>query len=258
MRFLAILTLACAIAAPAQTQPPKRKKLLAIGAVKGWQHDSTSHALATIEQLGQQTGLWDTYIRTDTQLITKQKFDRNNVRNLDFFDAVMFYTSGELDLNDEQKAALLAFVKEDGKGFLGAHSATDTFYQWQGYGDLIGAWFDQHPWNQVKVKINVEDRNFAATRHFPASFEIYDEIYQFKLPYSREKLHVIMSVDPATVDLANPRVHRKDKDFAVTWTQEPGKGRVFYTSLGHREEVWDRQDVRQMWIEAIKWAAAIR
>ncbi|HZT33344.1 MAG TPA: ThuA domain-containing protein [Bryobacteraceae bacterium] len=249
--LLGILLLCTVAAAPAQ-----RKKLLAIGEVKGYQHDSVSHALATLEKLGRQTELWDTYIRTDSQLITKKKLEAN-AKNLDYFDAVFFYTTGELDLDAEQKASLLSFVRDDGKGFLGAHSATDTFYQWPEYGDLIGAYFDQHPWNQVHVGIRVEDRNFPATAHFSPYFAIYDEIYQFKAPYSRDKLHILMSVDPKTVDLNNPRVHRTDHDFAVTWTHNYGKGRVFYSSLGHREEVWDRSDIQTMWIEALKWAMRI-
>src|SRR5581483_2517934 len=135
---------ACAGISPSQEQATRRKKLLAIGEVKGYQHDSVSHALATLEKLGRQTELWDTYIRTDSQLITKKKLEAN-AKNLDYFDAVFFYTTGELDLDAEQKASLLSFVRDDGKGFLGAHSATDAFYQWPEYGDLIGAYFDQHP-----------------------------------------------------------------------------------------------------------------
>jgi type 1 glutamine amidotransferase len=192
-------------------------------------------------------------LRTDTQLVTKKKLD-GNAKNLNYFDAVMFYTTGELDMDDEQKAALLSFVKEDGKGFLGTHSATDTFYNWPEYGELIGGYFNEHPWWQVKVKIKVEDPTFPAMKAFPPTFEIYDEIYQFKDPYSRDKLRVLMSVDPSSVDLTNPRVHRTDKDFAVTWVHSYGKGRVFYSSLGHREEVWDRPDIQTMWTEAVKRA----
>jgi type 1 glutamine amidotransferase len=251
--LLASLLMTLGICGSAQAQTPARKKLLFIGEVKGFEHDSVSHAMATIEKLGQQSGLWDTYLRTDSELLTKRKLE-GNAKNLNYFDAVMFYTTGELDLNDEQKAALLSFVKEDGKGFLGTHSATDTFYKWLEYGDLIGGYFNEHPWMQVHCEINVEDRAFPATKHFPAHFPIFDEIYQFKDPYSREKVRVLMSVDPASVDLKNPRVHRTDQDFAVTWVHQFGKGRVFYSSLGHREEIWDRPDIQQMWTEAVKWA----
>src|SRR5579883_3238778 len=95
------------LAAGAQVQPP-RKKLLAIGEVQGFEHDSVSHALATVEKLGRQTQLWDTYIRTDNELLTKAKLTHGNARNLNYFDAVLFYTTGDLGLNDQQKKDLLS------------------------------------------------------------------------------------------------------------------------------------------------------
>ena len=69
----------------------------------------------------------------NTQLITKKKLD-GNARNLNYFDAIYLYTTGELPLDDEQKAALLSFVHDDGKGIIGGHSAIDTFYKWPEFG----------------------------------------------------------------------------------------------------------------------------
>jgi type 1 glutamine amidotransferase len=235
-------------------EAPKRKKLLAIGQSKGFEHDAVSHGLATLWKIGQDSGLWDTYIRTDTELITKKKLG-NNAKNLDYFDAVVFYTTLELDLTADQKSDLLSFVKDDGKGFLGTHSATDTFYQWPEYGEMIGGYFDGHPWHQ-KITVNVEDRTFPATAHFPKSFEITDEIYQFK-QFSRDRVRVLMSVDNNSIDLTKKGVNRTDKDFAVTWARNYGKGRVFYSSLGHREEVWNRPEIQKMWLEGVKWAMSI-
>ena len=249
---LLLAALLLSIPAWTQGQPPK-KKLLAIGEVKGFEHDSVSHGLATLEKLGRQTGLWDTYIRTDNELLTKQKLAAGNAKNLDFFDAVIFYTTGDLGLTDQQKKDLISFVHDDGKGFLGIHSATDTYYNWPEYGEMVGGYFNEHPWGQVHCTIRTEDKSFPATAHFPASFPFYDEMYQFKEPYSRDKLRVLMSIDPASVDLSNPRVHRTDQDFAVTWVHNYGKGRVFYSSLGHRDEVWDLPDIQKMWIEGVKW-----
>ena len=103
------------------------------------------------------------------------------------------------------------------------------------------------------MRVNVEDRTFPATRDFPASFEITDEIYQFK-DFSRDRVRVLMSIDPTSVDLTKKTVHRTDKDFAVTWVRNYGKGHVFYSSLGHEEQVWDRPDIQHMWVEAMKWA----
>ena len=251
-RVLLFLVLALLIAAPAGSQP-KRKRLLAIGQVKGYQHDATSTALATMWKLGHDTGLWETFIRTDTELLTKKKFEKMNTKNLDYFDAVFFYTTGELTLDAEQKADLLKFVREDGKGFIGSHCAIDTLYQWPEYGEMIGGYFDRHPWNQFQAPVIVEDRDFPATRHFPRDFVILDEIYQVK-DFSRSRVRVLMRLDENQIDLANKGVRRTDKDFAVTWARQYGKGRVFYSTFGHREEVWDRPDIQKMWIEATKWA----
>ena len=234
-------------------QAPAKKRLLAIGAVAGYQHDSTTEGLATLWKIGKDTGLWDTYIRTDTQLITKRKLE-NNAKNLDYFDAIAFYTTGELALDDEQKAALLSFVREDGKGFIGVHSALDTLYKWPEYGEMVGAWFDEHPWGTFDAPVIVEDRQFPAMRAFAPSFVTHDEIYQPSKDFSRDKVRVLARLDETKLKLDNPRVHRQDRDFAVAWVKNYGKGRVFYSTFGHTPEAWARPDVQAMYREAIKWA----
>jgi uncharacterized protein len=252
--LIALILAAGLAVAPACAQE-RKKKLLAIGAVKGFQHDATSHGLATIWKIGQESGLFDTYIRTDTQLLTKKKLT-GNAKNLDFFDAVLFYTTGELEMDESQKADFLSFIREDGKGFIGVHSASDTFYQWPEYGEMIGGYFDLHPWNQFQAPVIVEDPDNPIVKHFPRSFTIHDEIYQHK-GYSRDRVRVLMRLDASKIDLDRKGVKRTDGDFAVTWMRNYGKGRVFYSTLGHREDAWDRPDVQKMWLEAIKWAMGL-
>lgn len=237
---------------PAQAQA-RKKKVLAIGQTKGFQHDSVSTAMATLWKMGRDTGLWDTYIKTDCQLITKKPL-QGNAKNLNYFDAVYFYTTGELDLDDSQKADLLSFVRDDGKGFVGGHSSIDTNYKWPEYGEMVGAYFDQHPWGTFDAPVIVEDRTSPLTKGFPPRFTIHDEIYQPSGIFSREKVHVLMRLDETKLDLKNPRVHRTDGDFAVAWVKTYGKGRVFYTTLGHVEENYDRPDIQNLYREAIKWA----
>lgn len=239
--------------ASAQTQP--RKKVLAIGEEKGYRHEAVSHALATIERLGRETGLWDTVIRTDTEALTKKKLEYN-AKNLNDFDAVVFYTGGTLEMDDSQKADFLSFVHDDGKGFVGIHSATITFTNWPEYGEMIGGYYDEHPWMTFNAPIIVEDSKFPGMSQWPPSFTIRDEIYQMR-SFSREKCHVLMRLDASKLDLTNPRVHRADHDFAVTWEKMYGKGRVFYTTLGHVEENWDRPDFQKMITEAIKWSLGL-
>ena len=231
------------------------KHLLVLGEEKGYRHESVSHAMATIERLGRESGLWTTTIRTDTEVLTKKKLEYN-AKNLNDFDAVLFYTGGELEMNPEQKAALLSFVHDDGKGFIGVHSATITFTSWPEYGEMIGGYFDEHPWLTFDAPIIVEDPDFPGMQQWPKSFALKDEIYQMK-DFSRDKVRVLMRLDASKLDLNNPRVHRKDHDFAVTWAKMYGKGRVYYSTLGHVEENWDDPRLQRMYVEAIKWAMGL-
>ena len=242
---------------PSLPSPPHEKQvrlkhILVIAQTKGFEHDSISAAMAAIYNMGHDSGLWDTMLRTDTELITKKNLERNT-KNLDYFDALVFLsTTDELDLGDSQKQDMLSFIKEDGKGFVGIHAALDTNFTWPEYGEMIGGWFDQHPWTTFNAPIINEDPSFPAVRHFPKAFVKYDEIYQAKA-WSRDKVNVLLSLDRAKLDYTAPNIHRTDHDFAVAWSKSYGKGRVFYSSLGHTKESWDDPDIRRMYFEAIKW-----
>jgi len=238
-----------------QTGARAGKHLLIIGEEKGYRHEAVSHAMATLERLGRETGLWNTTIRTDSEALTKRKLEFN-AKNLNDFDAVLFYTGGELEMNDEQRAALLSFVHDDGKGFIGVHSATITFTDWPEYGEMIGGYFDEHPWGTFDAPILVEDPAFPGMRQWPKSFVLKDEIYQVK-DFSRDRVRVLMRLDAGKLDLNNPRVHRKDLDFAVAWAKLYGKGRVFYSTLGHMEQNWDDPRMQKMYVEAIRWAMGL-
>jgi hypothetical protein len=230
------------------------KHVLIVGQTKGFEHDSISAAMVAVYDMGKESGLWDTTIRTDTELITKKDLSRNS-KNLNYFDVLIFAsTTGELDLDSSQKQDMMSFIKEDGKGFVGIHAALDTNYTWPEYGEMIGGWFDQHPWGTFNAPIVNEAPDFPAMRHFPKEFVKFDEIYQPK-EWSRDKVNVLLSLDATKLDYSNnPRIHRSDHDFPVAWTKPYGKGRVFYSTLGHTEEAWEDPDIRKMYFEAIKWA----
>jgi type 1 glutamine amidotransferase len=232
------------------------KHVLVIGETKGFEHDSVSAAMNFVYNAGKESGLWDTEMRTDTELLTKKDIGRN-AKNLNYFDCIVFAsTTGELDMDDSQKADMMSFIKDDGKCFVGIHAALDTNYKWPEYGEMTGGWFDQHPWSTFQAPIINEDQNFPATRHFPAAFTKYDEIYQPK-NFDRAKAHVLLSLDPSKLDYGEPytsRIHRMDHDFPVAWDKMYGKGRVFYSTLGHTEEAWDDPDIKKMYFEAIRWA----
>jgi type 1 glutamine amidotransferase len=252
---LAILFVACSGRCVALSGVPAMKRLLIIGEEKGYRHEAVSHAAATIERLGRESGLWGTTIRTDTEALTKKKLEYN-AKNLNDFDAVLFYTGGELEMNGEQKAALLSFVRDDGKGFIGVHSAAITFADWPEYREMIGGFYDEHPWVTFDAPIVVEDANFPGMQQWPKEFVLEDEIYQMK-DWSRENVRVLMKLDSGKIDLKNPQVHRKDRDFAVAWAKMYGKGRVYYSTLGHVEQNWDDPRLQQMYVGAIKWAIGL-
>jgi uncharacterized protein len=238
-----------------QTPPPARKRVLAWGdASTAYQHDSISHALATIERLGRESGAFDTYIRTDSQLITKQAIPApaRNTRNLNYFDAIFFIGVGD-NLNPQQKKDLLSFIHDDGKGFVGAHTGDDAFYEWPEFAEMIGGWFDNHPWNQFDAPVIVEEPAFPAMKPLPLTFTIRDEIYEHK-NFDRAKVRVLASLDSSKLDYSRPNITRKDHDFPVAWAKMYGNGRVFYSTFGHSDQVWDNPMIQKMYLEAVRWA----
>jgi type 1 glutamine amidotransferase len=255
LSFLLIALLAMTLAPLAESQPrpqARKKRVMAVGMTVGFYHDSTTEALATVKKLGDESGLWDTYIYTDISAITKEKRG-GNAKNLDYFDAIFFMTTGELPFTDEQKASFLAFIKDEGKGFIGAHCATDTFYKWPEYGEMLGGYFDHHPWNTFDAPIVVEDHSHPLVKHFPKELVLKDEIYQFK-DWNRDSMRVLMALDSTKLDLTKQNVKRADRDFGVTWVKNYGAGRVFYSTLGHTIESWKDPRVQKMWLEGIRWA----
>ena len=173
---------------------------------------------------------------------------------LDKSDAVFFYTTGDPPLSEAGREALRVYVQEGG-GFVGSHCATDTFMEWDWFGMMIGGYFDGHPWNaNSRVTIQVEDTSHVSTRHLGEHWVITDEIYQFRDPYSRKKKHVLLSLDTERTDMSVPGQKRTDGDYAVAWTKRQGQGKVFYTSLGHREDVWTNEDFRKHLVEGFLWA----
>jgi len=181
--------------------------------------------------------------------VTKENCGRINAETLKNFDVVLFFTTGN-PVNKEELKDLIDWVKAGG-AFTATHCGSDTLYD-SPYGGLVGGYFDGHPWHQ-KIRLKVEDPDHAAARGFKDGDEITDEIYQFReQPYSRDKLHIILSVDNSSIDVSKGK--RKDQDYAVSWCQAYGDGRSFFTSLGHRREVWRDPRFQEHLIGGIKWA----
>jgi type 1 glutamine amidotransferase len=222
-------------------QTPRVLFLTTVETDRAHRHDSLEHAGAVLTTLGQTSGAFTVVASEDVAML--------NPASLATFDAVIFFTAGELPVTDTQKAALLAFVA-GGKGFIGVHSATNTFYQWPEYGRLIGGYMANHPWAGIPTTLRVEDTSHPSTAHFGSSVTITDEIYEFR-DWSRDNVHVLLSVDTTSVP---PAGNRTDNDYAVAWTRRYGAGRVFYSALGHSIAIWDDTRFRQHMLGGIRWA----
>lgn len=232
----------------------------------GYQHDSITHALSVIERMGWESGAYDTIIRTDSQSITKREIlfktgtgiatgEQFLARNLNYFDAIFFFGVREIDLTKEQREDVLSFVRDDGKGFVATHAGSTAFFSWPEFGDMLGARFDEHPWGISDATVVVEDQTSPIVAHMPASQVVNDEHYQLK-DFSRDKVHVLARLDAGKLDLKAPLVHRTDADFVAAYTKSYGKGRVFYSTLGHSRESWDTPWLQKMYFEALKWSMA--
>lgn len=253
-------------AAPSQAyvKPKSPRKLLVFTLTRGFRHDSIPDGVRALEILGSQTGAYTAVHSEDIAV-----FEAESLRG---FDAVCFLnTTGELFTPPEVdrlppaqlqaarerearlKRNLLDFV-ESGGGLVGIHSATDTFYQWPEFGQLIGGYFDGHPWHEEVVLRNEERDHPVNAGLGMADLVITDEIYQFKEPYSRRRQRVLLSLDTSKVDMDKAGLHRTDGDFAVSWVRRAGRGRVFYCSLGHRSEVYWNPKVLRHYLAGIQFA----
>jgi acetyl esterase/lipase/type 1 glutamine amidotransferase len=184
--------------------------------------------------------------RGELHLVTTQDPRVITAENLRSYAAVIFYTSGELPIDKE---GLLEYVRSGG-GFVCVHNGMATLMKYPPYGEMVGGSFDGHPWDQ-EITVRVEDPAHPGAAGLGSSFRIKDEIYQVK-NWNRKDVHVLLSVDPKSVDLAKGK--RADHDYALSWTTQFGKGRVFYTALGHYPEVWRDERFLRHLVGGIRWA----
>ena len=241
LRFTALLLLYVLLCASTALAGPRR--ILYVTATYGFRHsDSIKTSIAVFQQLAQESGAFEIDHTEDVSLLTAA-----NLRN---YDAVYFFTSGELPLSDQQRADLLDFVYQ-GKGFGGSHSATDCNYTWSDYGELIGGYFDGHPWVQ-EASVDVEDPQSPLVAHAAPSFRFTEEFYQFRA-FSRDRVRVLLTLDTHMVDLSAPGVDRTDGDFALAWIRNYGKGRVFYSAFGHFPESFSQEPIRTLLSQGLLW-----
>jgi len=242
MLISAVAGLVLALASPAASPKPAPKavpspkttaRLLVVGVTKGFHHDSIPDLERLVADIGKETGAFEVdEANTDEELAAK-----TTASALAGYRGIVFAsTTGDLPVADRD--GLLAWI-EAGHGFVGIHSATDTFHNYAPYLDLIGGEFAHHG-PQAKVHVLVRDKAHPATRDLGDSFDVFDEIYQFKR-FDPARVHLLLSLD------AHPETGEPGS-FPIAWTRDAGKGRVFYTALGHRPDViaapWYGQHLR--------------
>jgi len=205
-------------------------------ATAGFRHDSIPMARQVIADLAPSSGF--------TVTATETLADITPAR-LASTDVLMFVlTSGELAFDAAQKEAIVAFVNNGG-GFVGFHSASDTLYEWADYGRLVGAYFKEHPWT-TDATVSVEDRAHPITAGLGSSFRLNEEFYTFRTN-PRASTHVLLSLDAASVGAAG--------DFPLAWTQTIGRGRCYYNALGHFDSTWRDGAFQRQVVNAIRWTA---
>ena len=239
-------------------QARPRKVLLAWADTRNGQaqHDFTSHALAIVERLGYESGLWDTYIRTDSNIVANTAFKTDGTPasggpSLSNTDGIFFLGHREIDINPKQREELLAYVRS-GHGFVAAHTGLTAFDSWPEFGEMLGAQYQGHLYTGPGQVIN-EQPSFPAVKHFGPVFNYTDEFYQAKT-FSRDKMDVLLRFNPSSVP---GTTLAKDGDFPLAWAKNYGQGRVFYGSFSHASTSWDIRDIQLMYFEAIKWSLGL-
>lgn len=268
--------------------PPSGKKVLVLTHAALTKHASIAVAEKALPEIAKIGGFEvtiesdgrETTGRTSPEDVAKMDFSFLTPEYLEGFDAILMFTNGNLPITDDQKRALVDFVK-NGKGIVGVHCATVTMYDYPQYGDLMGAYYqrsivptDANPRKFMVLK--VEDSTHPATRMLGASWPFVEEYYIFgskvwdpatpkenvsavgelpiPLAFSRDRVKVLLSLDTERSDISDLPHLTKGGDYPQSWYRTFGDGRSFYTSLGHRSDSWSNPVFTAHLIGGIRWA----
>jgi type 1 glutamine amidotransferase len=239
-----------ALPAKATASPRRPRKLLVF-----WRADAILHkggvpaANKAIELMGKKTGAFEAHFSRDTDVFTAEVLSR--------YDAIAFNSTAHLVMGDEaKKKALLDYVRAGG-GVVGIHAAIDMFKTWPEGAQVVGATFAGHPWNPSgSWSVKLDEPDHVLMRAWgKKNFKMHDEFYELGEPYTRQDRRVLMSLDTSdpAVTAVTP-LHRKDRDFAVSWIKRFGEGRVFYCMFGHLGDPFQIPAVLQFYLDGIQYA----
>jgi type 1 glutamine amidotransferase len=254
----------------ASASPARPRKLLVYAASHGPHRFGIPTGTVILQMLGKETGAFTAVVSDDLA-----NFEPDALRQ---FDAVCFCNAtgevfyrpvdrqqfGGLSKEDQRKQVANAerLVKNltdyvrNGGGFLGIHAATDALHEAPAYGEMIGGYFDGHPWSAkrtVFVRVEKPEHPLCKNVFEGKGFSIKDEIYQIGDPYSRDKCHVLLSLDLEKSEKPDKPIKDGQTDIPVCWTKPYGKGRVFYSSLGHNKSAYCNPLVLKHWLEGLQY-----
>lgn len=237
------------------------KKILVVETTTGFRHSSIPTGEKVLTELAQKSGAFTldfvrqppghaetgfpTRLKKDATPEEKKAFDEAEAKwtealkaelkklspeSLKNYDAVLFLsTTGDLPIPDPD--GFLNWIKNGG-AFIGVHAASDTFHHWPGFIEMLGGEFDHHG-QQVGIECLNQDPQHPACAPLDKTWTIkQEEVYEFK-NYDPAKVHDLLILDKA------PQPPHAPGHFPVSWCKQYGQGKIFYTSLGHREDIWD-------------------
>ncbi len=245
----ALMPLSASSRAEDAKQPAKKAaRVLFVTQSVGFKHGSVSRKegqLSPAERAITELGVSSNLFRVDCTQNVAKDFTKENLQN---YDIVMFYTTGDLPIKEEDRDYFFNdWLKQKGHGMIGAHSAADTYHNYKPYWDTLGGTFDGHPWGSGEtVTVTVHDKKHPASQPWGDEFEIKDEIYKFK-NWQPEKVRVLMSLNMAKTKLKLP-IH-----VPIAWVKDYGDGKVMHMSLGHNENVWTNEKYMESMLGGIKW-----
>ncbi|MCC5906549.1 MAG: ThuA domain-containing protein [Balneolaceae bacterium] len=205
----------------------------------GFRHDSIESGVEAVKTLGEENGFSVTHTE-DSDYFTSD--------NLANYAVVLFLNSTMTVFDDDQRAAFKSYI-QNGGGYAGVHSATDTEYDWPWYGELAGGYFESHPRVQTAV-IDVIDGDHPSTRHLPEQWEREDEWYNFQ--NFNENVNVLLKLDTDTFEGSE-----HPGDHPIAWYHEYDGGRAFYTGLGHTRESYTEPAFLEHLLGGLRYAAGI-
>lgn len=249
-----ILKIDAAIPSTASVKPITQRKLLVFTMDKSEQHASVPYGSKAMELMGKKTAAFEIQFSSDPSVFHPDKLKE--------FDAVCFNNSGFMDFfeNQDLQKSLLGFVRS-GRGLICIHSTASNFdpdykVDWPDGARMIGGICDGQPWiNGTQWAVKIDEPGHPLNKAFEGrNFSIDEELYQFRKPYSRDKLRVLISVDTSDSVTGRQKGKREDNDYAISWIHRFGRGRVFYSSLGHSKETFWNKAIMQHFLDGIQYA----